>query len=215
MKKFIEHYGKTVEEAIRKGLEELKVSRDDVQIEIIDEPTKGILGVLSNKMAKIRMTIAKKMDTDSLESTKIRVTEIIDDIFKIVGETATYTLNSKEDRIEIQIDSPDSAHLIGYKGKTIDAIQSTINSILQKNEETYAKVFVEVNGYKKQKEEKLKFLARKMEKNAVKFGKNIRLEPMSAYERMIIHTELASSKEVITESIGEEPRRSVIIKVKR
>lgn len=214
MKKVTEQYGKTVEEAIRKALEELKVSRDDVIIDVIDEPTKGILGMLSSKMAKVRVTVAKKVDPETIEKTVVKVKEILDNIFRITNETSIYEVITKEDKVEVKIDSKESAHLIGYKGKTIEAIQSVLNSILQK-EDKYTKVFVEVNDYKNKKEEKLKMLARKMERNAVKYRKNIRLEPMSAYERMIIHTELANSENVVTESIGEEPRRRVVIKFKR
>ena len=214
MKKITEQYGKTVEEAIRKALEELKVSRDDVIVDVIDEPTKGILGMLSSKMAKVRVTVAKKVDPETIEKTVVKVKEILDELFKITKETSTYEVIAKEDKVEVKINSKDSAHLIGYKGKTIEAIQSVLNSILQR-EDKYTKVFVEVNDYKNKKEEKLKILARKMERNAVKYRKNIRLEPMSAYERMIIHTELANSENVVTESIGEEPRRRVVIKFKR
>ena len=86
--------------------------------------------------------------------------------------------------------------------------------MLQKENEESAKVFVEVNDYKKKKEEKLRNLANKMANNVIKFRKPIRLEPMSAYERLIIHTELAKRDDVETESQGEEPRRRVVIKKK-
>lgn len=215
MKKSAEEYGRTVEEAIRKGLETLKVSRDDVKIIVIDEPSKGMLGMLSSKMAKVRLTVEKKVDEEQLENTVEKAKEIISEIFKITGDTSEYVVENVDEKVLIKINSGDSAHLIGYKGKTIEALQSTINSILQKGEEEYAKVFVEVNDYKLKKEERLKELARKMAKNAVKFGRDIRLEPMSAYERMIIHTELADRTDVKTESYGEEPRRRVVIKKAR
>ena len=193
MKRMTEEYGRTVEEAIRKGLETLKVSREDVKIVVIDEPTNGMLGILSSKMAKVRLTVEKKVNAEQVEKTVEKV-------------------SSEEGKVLIKIACDKSSHLIGYKGKTIEAIQSTINSILQKQEEEYAKVFVEVNDYKNKKEERLKELARRMAKNAVKFGRDVRLEPMSAYERMIIHTELANRTDVKTESYGEEPRRRVVIK---
>ena len=212
MKRMTEEYGKTVEEAIRKGLETLKVSRDDVKIVVIDEPSKGMLGMLSSKMAKVRLTVEKKVDNEQLEKTVVKAREILAKIFEITGDESTYTVDNGDGKVLIKIDSGKSAHLIGYKGKTIEAIQSTINSILQKQEEEYAKVFVEVNDYKNKKEERLKELARRLAKNAVKFGRDVRLEPMSAYERMIIHTELANRTDVTTESYGEEPRRRVVIK---
>lgn len=212
MKKSTEEYGRTVEEAIRKGLETLKVSRDDVKIVVIDEPTKGMLGMLSSKMAKVRLTVEKKVDEEQVERTIEKANEILSKIFEITQDNSTFKIENVDGKVMIKIDSKESSHLIGYKGKTIEAIQSTINSILQKEEEDYAKVFIEVNDYKLKKEERLKELARRMAKNVVKFGRDVRLEPMSAYERMIIHTELADRKDVRTESYGEEPRRRVVIK---
>lgn len=212
MKRMTEEYGKTVEEAIRKGLETLKVSREDVKILVIDEPSNGMLGILSSKMAKVRLTVEKKVDDEQLQKTVEKANEILTKIFEITGDSSTFEVTAEDGKVLVKIASEGSAHLIGYKGKTIEAIQSTINSILQKEEEEYAKVFVEVNDYKVKKEERLKELARKMARNAVKFGRDVRLEPMSAYERMIIHTELANRTDVKTESYGEEPRRRVVIK---
>ena len=215
MKRMTEEYGKTVEEAIRKGLETLKVSREDVKILVIDEPSNGMLGILSSKMAKVRLTVEKKYDDEQLANTANKAKEILAKMFEITGDTSTFEVSTDDGKVIVKISSENSAHLIGYKGKTIEAIQSTINSILQKEEEECAKVFVEVNDYKVKKEERLKELARKMARNAVKFGRDVRLEPMSAYERMIIHTELANHDKVTTESVGQEPRRRVIIKIKR
>jgi spoIIIJ-associated protein len=86
--------------------------------------------------------------------------------------------------------------------------------MLQREEEEYSKIFIEVNNYKKEKEEKLKSYANKMADNVSKFKKSIKLEPMSAYERMIVHQELSSRDDVITESFGVEPRRLLVIKKK-
>jgi len=215
MKKITEQMGKTVEEAIRKGLEELKVPRDYVKIEVLEEPSKGMLGILSSNLAKVRLTVDKKLDETTISATMQKVEAIVGRIFEIMKDESKYEIKNNNGKVEVIIDSDDSSHLIGYKGRTIEALQSTINSILQKDTEENAKVFVEVNGYKKKKEETLKRLANKMADNVVRFKKIIKLEPMSAYERMIIHTELANRKDVMTESIGVEPRRRVIIKLKR
>lgn len=214
-KKVTEQIGKTVEEAIRKGLEELKVSRDDVKIEVLEEPSNGgVLGILSAKLAKVRLTVDKKVSDEVAEKTKSRLEEVLKEMFEITGETINYTVEKNGNQMNLTIIGDDVAHLIGYKGKTIEAFQSLLNSILQREDEEYAKVFVEINDYKKKKEEKLRKLANKMAANCVKFRKPIRLEPMSAYERLIIHRELADRKDVETESIGEEPRRRVVIKRK-
>lgn len=214
-KKVTEQVGKTVEEAIRKGLEELKVSRDDVKIEVLEEPSNGgVLGILSAKLAKVRLTIDKKISEEQATRTIEKVNDILKNFFDITGEDVSYTVEKNGNQINLTIAGEHVSHLIGYKGKTIEAFQSLINSILQREDEEYAKVFVEINDYKKKKEEKLRKLANKMATNCVKFRRPIKLEPMSAYERLIIHRELADRKDVETESIGEEPRRRVVIKRK-
>ena len=216
MKRVTEQIGKTVEEAIRKGLEELKVSRDDVKIEVLEEPVSGgVLGILSAKLAKVRLTVDKKISDSQYEKTVAKLKEILGKIFEITGESSiNYDIERKENQVILKIKGDNVSHFIGYKGKTIESFQSILNSMLQREDEEYAKIFVEVNDYKKQKEEKLKKLANKMANNVIKFRKPIRLEPMSAYERLIIHTELANRNDVETESIGEEPRRRVVIKKK-
>lgn len=214
-KKVTEQIGKTIEEAIRKGLEELKVSRDDVKIEVLEEPSNGgVLGILSAKLAKVRLTVDKKISDEQADRTKEKLEEILKNIFSITGEEVSYTIERKDNQMNLIIKGEEMSHLIGYKGKTIEAFQSLLNSMLQREDEEFAKIFVEINDYKKKKEEKLRRLANKMAANCVKFRRPIRLEPMSAYERLIIHRELADRRDVETESIGEEPRRRVVIKRK-
>jgi spoIIIJ-associated protein len=216
MKRTTEQVGKTIEEAVRKGLEELKVARDDVIIEVLEEPKAGgILGMLSQKLAKVRLIVDKKVTEDVLLATKERINTILSDIFKITGESnIKYTCTGDNKKVTVKLELEDPKHLIGYRGKTIEALQSILNAMLQRQEEEYSKVFVEINDYKKEKEEKLKVYANKMADNVAKFKKSIKLEPMSAYERMIIHQELSTRDDVTTESFGEEPRRILVIKRK-
>ena len=147
MKKITEQIGKTTEEAIRKGLEDLKVSRDDVKIEILEEPSSGgVLGILSAKMAKVRLTVDKKISDEQFEKTATKVKEILSNIFRITGESdIEYTVDKKENQVLIKLNGNKVGHLIGYKGKTIESFQSLINSMLQREDEEYAKVFVEIN----------------------------------------------------------------------
>ena len=160
------------------------------------------------------LTVDKKVSDEVAEKTKTKLEEVLKDMFDITGETINYTVEKNGNQMNLTITGDDVAHLIGYKGKTIEAFQSLLNSILQREDEEYAKVFVEINDYKKKKEEKLRKLANKMAANCVKFRRPIRLEPMSAYERKIIHNRLQASEQVTTYSIGEEPYRKVIISKK-
>ena len=168
-KKVTEQIGKTVEEAIRKGLEELKVSRDDVKIEVLEEPSNGgVLGILSAKLAKVRLSVDKKISEEQAQKTQERLEEILKNIFEITNEQVSYTITKDGNQLNLVIKGDDMSHLIGYKGKTIEAFQSLLNSMLQREDEDYAKVFVEINDYKKKKEEKLRKLANKMAANCVK-----------------------------------------------
>lgn len=213
MNKVTEQIGKTVEEAVRKGLEELKVSREDVIIEVLEEPKAGgVLGMLSQKLAKVRIVVDKKVSEDVLERTRIKIEDVLNNVFKITNEEINFECKGDIKQVVVTIKCEDPKHLIGYKGKTIEAIQSLLNAMLQHEDEEYSKVFVEINDYKKNKEEKLRAYANKMANNVVKFRKPIRLEPMTPYERLIIHQELSKRKDVVTESFGKEPLRKVMIK---
>ena len=216
MKKVVEQVGKTVEEAIRRGLEELKISRDDVKIEILEEPTSGgVLGILSAKLAKVRLTVDKKVSEEQAERTKKKLEELLKGLFEITGDNdIEYIIEKTTNQVILNIKGNNVSHLIGYKGKTIESFQSLINSMLQNEDEEYAKIFVEINSYKKIKEERLQVLADKMANNVIKFRKPIKLEPMSAYERLIVHKKLADRNDIETESVGEEPRRCIVIKKK-
>ena len=216
MKRVTEQIGKNTEEAIRKGLEELKVSREDVKIEVLEEASSGgVLGILSAKMAKVRLTVDKKISDVQAEDTINRLDKILKELFKITGDDGIeYKIEKGKNQINLTITGDKVSHLIGYKGKTIESFQSLLNAMLQRENESSAKVFLEVPDYTKRKEEKLKNLSNKMANNVIRFRKPIRLEPMSAYERLIIHTELAKRDDVETESQGEEPRRRVVIKKK-
>ena len=109
------------------------------------------------------------------------------------------------------IDGKDSSKLIGFKGEVINSLQNILNVIASKNQNCRIKVFLDVSGYKKKREDELKCVARKFEKVVAKNGKKVILEPMNSYERKIIHTELQDSSLVKTYSIGEEPNRKVVI----
>ena len=126
-----------------------------------------------------------------------------------------YVISKENKSINIEIKGNNSSKLIGYRGETIKALQTIISAIGNKNVVNRVKVLVDVGGYKEKREETLKELAKKLEKTVKRNGKKIVLEPMSSYERKILHTELQNSDYVTTYSIGEEPRRRIVIDKKQ
>ena len=115
----------------------------------------------------------------------------------------------------INIIGADTGILIGHHGETLDAIQYLVNlSALRKSKQKdgdYVKIVVDIEGYREKREETLRTLARRMAARAVKYKRNVFLEPMNAYERRIIHSELQSFENVSTHSVGADKDRKIII----
>lgn len=214
MKNSVEISAKTIEEAVRRGIEELKVSREDVIVEVLEEPVQGV-SFLDSKLAKVKLTVNKKVSEDILNKTKIKVSKMIKEFFDITKDQVDYTVTEQNNFVYVQVNGEDVNHLVGYNGSILENLQMLINASLAKSDEEYAKVCLEINGFKEKKAKNIKRLANKMAENAIKFKKNIKLEPMTAYERKIVHNELQNNEYVYTESVGEEPKRRVVIKLKR
>ena len=111
----------------------------------------------------------------------------------------------------VNINGENVNHLIGYRGETINALQVLISSIANKKSSAKIRIFVDVAGYKEKRVKTLEDLAEKISKTVERTGKSITLEPMTAYERKIIHTKLQENNKVKTFSKGEEPHRRVVI----
>ena len=226
MEKSIITEGKTSTEAIEKGLKELNCSKDDVEIKILEnEDKRSFFSILEPRTVKVELTIKKEIKNASTPVKEKRKFDIskedikkceenliafLDKFIKEIGELE-YQLKSEEDTININMYGNNATKLIGYRGDTIKALQTLLSTIGNKNNSNRVRILVDIGGYKEKREETLKELAKKLEKTVKRNGKKIILEPMSSYERKIIHTELQNSKYVTTYSIGEEPRRKIVV----
>lgn len=219
--------GKTSTEAIGKGLKELKCRRDDVDIKILEnEDKRSFFSILEPRVVKVELTVKdvkenhefhekmyKEPADEDVEKCKNNIETFLKE-FTAIFEKLEYkiTVNNKDINVELLGDK--SSDLIGYRGDTINAMQTILSSIGNKNNQVRVRVLLDIANYKEKREETLKELARKLEKTVKRNGKKIILEPMNSYERKIIHTELQNSEYVTTYSIGEEPRRKVVIEKK-
>ena len=190
--------GKTVEEAIEKGLSELNVSEKDVKITVIEEPIKGLFGKVK-KDAEVE--IEKK--AEGLEKAK----EFLQEVLNILDITAKVT--EEENRLVLITD--DSAAAIGRRGEVLDALQTLAGAVANIGSKQYKKIVVDCENYREKREETLISLAKRLEAKATETRREVFLEPMSPYERRIIHTALADSATVKTSSSGKEPERFVVI----
>ena len=198
----IEKCGKTIEEAVQLGAEELGVSVEEVEYEVIEEPQKG---GLFKKTIPAKVLVWKKL-TDSG-----RAVEFLKTLFEMINVPVVTEVTRDDDKICINLTSTNSQFLIGYRGELLDALQCLAGAVANIGREDYKRVVVDCEEYRDKRENTLNELAEKLANKAVRTGRKIQLEPMNPFERRIIHTALAESTEVKTESEGKEPNRYIVI----
>ncbi len=248
----IEVVGKNVEQAITNGLAELRVTRDDVEIKIIeagglfkkakvqiivDKEVEERLNARDAKLKKLEEVIKEEIneqpkqevtkepkivkevtpydDSKSSDGAKAARNFVLGVMEKtgIVGEVDAK--NTEEGNIEINITGEDVGALIGYRGEALAGLQYLATIVAGKAEENINRVYVDVCDYKEKREQSLIKLARRMAVKVAKSRTEFKFEPMNAYERRIIHAALQSDSYVTTTSRGEEPRRYVVIELKK
>lgn len=204
MSNMIEKSAKTVEEAVNEALAELNVTKDNVNIEVLEEPTKGLLGI-GAKPALVRVTV-KENKNDIVNNFLITMGSCL-------GVNVTTTFEEKEESIGVNLSGENMGIIIGHKGETLDALQLLANVIANKTGD-YKRFELDAQNYREKRKETLTALAQKKARDVIKYGRNITLEPMNPYERMLIHTALQNDDKVTTISVGNEPYRKVMIKKK-
>lgn len=204
--KTLEKSGKTIDDAVDAAVAELGCSREDANIEIIAMPSKGILG-FGAKPAVVRVSVEDKATAYAMD--------FLSTIFKKFDLDVKINVTEGEEFITLDLIGKDLGILIGRRGETLDALQYLTNLTVARHFEERCKIILDVEGYRSKREESLARLAKKLADRVKESGKNMSLEPMSPYERRIIHTVLQSDDQVRTFSEGEEPYRKVVIAKKR
>lgn len=205
--KFIEKIGKTVEEAVEQALKELEASREEVDVEVLEEPSKGILGLIKVKPAKVKVILK--------DNPLKRASGLLKGIFQTMDLDVKINISENDKTMLINLEGPDLGILIGRRGETLDALQYLVNLSVNKNQETRKKIIIDIEGYRNRREKTLQRLAQKLADKARQRGRNVVLEPMSSQERRIIHTALQGRDDIYTFSEGEEPYRKIIISPKK
>ena len=202
MQHYIEAEGDTVEEAIEEALNALEATREQVTIDIISEPTKGILN-FGAKPAKVRVTI--KQDVSSAPDTILR------ELLNRMGIDAEVESDFVDGSTHLSIHTDSPALLIGKHGQTLDAIERLLNCIVNKASLVKRRVFVDTEGYRERREERLVEMARQMAEQVKYTNREVVLAPMSPRDRRIIHVALKEDDIVSTYSQGEGDMRRVVI----
>lgn len=220
--------GSTTNEAIEKGLKKLNVTKDMVDIKKVDEEKKrSFYSILAPRIVKLEMTVKennsrinkdeneevikkKNMNKNivEIEEASKRIEAFLN---KILDKEIRCDIEIKDFTIFINIDGQGINNLIGYRGTTINALQVLVTAVANRNVSSKIMVVLDVGQYREKRKKTLEDLAEKISKTVIKTKKSITLEPMSAFERKIIHTKLQNNDKIKTFSKGEEPHRRIVI----
>ena len=203
MEKTLNVTGKTVDEAIENGLKELGLTKEDVEIEVLEEGKVRRIG--KSVDAEVKLTVKEKL-TDGARAVKF-----LEGLFAQLKEEVVPVLESEDEKIIINLQSATAKGIIGRRGEVIDALQTLAGAVANTNRKNYKRVVVDFENYRERREETLQRVAEKFAAKAVRQGRRVRLEPMNPYERRIIHSALMDNPDVTTHSEGSEPNRFVVI----
>jgi spoIIIJ-associated protein len=205
---FVEVEGKSYEEAVKKASLELSVDEKDLDIEVKEVDTKGILGLLGTK--KIRIT-ARIKEKDSPEEFGMK---FLNDLGLRVGLSFNVNVsqvNEKLDRILFLIQCNDGDILIGKDGEILEALQHIVRLAIAKKFKENLKILVDINGYREKRKKALSIMAKRLADKAKMTGKGIKTDPLNPYERRIIHTLFKHNRNITTKSEGEGHTKRVTI----
>ena len=221
--------GKTTNEAIENGLKELGITRDRVDIKVLeDENKKSFFSILTPRIVKVELTVKEEIkkvekedrvvikkeynsNIEEIENAKKDVEEFVKIFINKIDNEMMYKIDIVENTIMVEMNGNSSGMLIGYRGENLNAIQNILSSIANKNVKQRIKLVLDIENYREKREKALEELAEKLSKKVLKTGKNSELEPMTAYERKIIHSKLQNNPKIETYSIGEGDNRRIVI----
>ncbi len=228
--KYVEFTGKTVDEAVEKGLEELGLTRENADIRVLEEGKKKLFGSVkarveiaakSSKNDEVEEVIEKE---ESVKNSPIsapvldenatdgeRAVVFLEGLFKLLNITACTELVSEGDKVEINVTATNTTSIIGKHGAMLDAIQTLAGAVANTGRDDYKRVVVDCENYRENRENTLNKLAENLAQKSIRLGKKVQLEPMNPYERRIIHAALSQYEGVSTQSEGKEPNRYIVI----
>ena len=209
MMDYVEVTGKTVDEAINNALDQLNLTSDKLEYEVLDRGSSGFLGLINSKPARIKAR--KKLTLED------KAKEFLDQVFsamKLQVEIAI-AYQPEEKTMLIELTGEEMGVLIGKRGQTLDSLQYLTGQVVNRETEDYIRVKIDTENYRERRRETLEHLAKNIAYKVKRTKRNVALEPMNPYERRVIHSTLQNDRYVCTKSEGEEPYRHVIVMLKR
>ena len=228
--------GKTTNEAIENGLKQLGLNKNQVDIKVLEnEDKRSFFSILAPRVVKVELTVKenakneenkknqekavkkelKEVEAEELDIAEKNVKAFLEDFSKSLKVEFKYEIERNPYGLNVSLNGEEVGFLIGYRGDTLYSFQNIISAIASKGLKQRVRIILDIEGYKEKRQKTLEDLAEKIARTVVKTRREVTLEPMQAYERKIIHSKLQNSTKVETSSIGEEPRRRVVISLKK
>ena len=197
---------KTIDEAISLALVQLDAARDQVTVTVLEEPTKGFFG-FGARQAKLEVEV----QIDPIQEAR----NFLEQLLSSMGIQATIEISKTREHVLFEVIGEDLGIIIGRRGQTLDSLQFLVNTVGNRYADSYLRIIVDAENYREKRKQTLEQLAERLAQKAIKTGQIVKLEPMPAHERKIIHTSLQSRKDVVTNSEGEDPQRYIVISAKK
>lgn len=201
--KVITVLGKTVEEAIQTGLKQLGVSEDRVKVNVLEQSSKGLFGLIGSRDAKVELTLIPDPVEEALS--------LLREVTAAMELQAEITATTESDHVLFNVSGDDLGMVIGRRGQTLDALQYLLNIVANRHSKEHIRIILDAENFRERRRKTLEDLASRLANRVVRSYKEIVLEPMSPQERKIIHSYLQHHPKVKTFSRGEDPNRRVVI----
>lgn len=209
----IEREGKTVSEAIIRACEVLGVTRNEIEVQVLEEGSKGVLGI-GGREARVRITVTKS----DISEKGLRAKKTLQDILGYIVSSHSITLKETADKIKLDVKiDDDKGLLIGRKGEMIKALEYITGKIAGRSCEDgrEKRVLIDIDDYKRRREESISRMVKDIVNKVRKIGKPITLEPMSAFERRITYITLKQESGITYETKGSGEEKRIVINPQR
>lgn len=225
---YTEFTGKTVDEAIEKGLKELGLTKETASINVLEEGKRKLFGSIKARveiapLAEENSAVEAQTETEKVSKNNPKRTAVnegndgaraiafLEGLLEILNIQAEVELVGESEKVEINIKSENTTAVIGKRGVMLDALQTLAGAVANTGRDEYRRVVVDCENYRDNREATLNKLAGNLAQKAIRLGRKIKLEPMNPYERRIIHAALSECEGVKTISEGKEPNRYIVV----
>lgn len=227
---FIEVEGKTYEEAIKKASQKLNAEERDLDIDVKEVDTKGILGLLGSKKIRITARLRTSSQPETLEMQKIPENvenpenmeepeeygrKFLEEVSRFVGLSFSVRATKTKDRLTFLVQSDHGDIFIGKEGDVLEALQYILRLAIAKRYKQGLKLLVDINGYREKRKKSLTIMAKRLADRVKRTGRPLKTDPLNPYERRVVHTLFKHNKNINTKSEGEGHTKKVVISPNR